>query len=31
MQEGLKKNKDFEATHFAEGGTKLGYKNYNGI
>lgn len=31
MQEGLKKNKDFEATHFAKGGTKLGYKNYNGI
>lgn len=31
MQEGLKKNKDFEATHFANGGTKLGYKNYNGI
>lgn len=31
MQEGLKKNKDFDATHFAKGGTKLGYKNYNGI
>lgn len=31
MQEGLKKNKNFEATHFAKGGTKLGYKNYNGI